>query len=237
MSNIWRICAVWIPLTLGLAAASNTAGSSAQQLPARFDAEAYAGLLGPRDRHNSLTHDPRDITISVNDLARPFKYDDAIASLPEHFRTIVAAGCRSDAVVVARPVQEEPFLNPAETWVLTRYHLEVSDVIKASGVQPYVGQKLVYVHPSGAMTVGGRNISTVVTAYPRLELGREYLFFLQRIPQTGHYSSALDIPVLAGGSKWVAHAGADAEVPEGLRVGVLAQDIVSYTAMHCRGAR
>ena len=238
MIRSWAVCAVLVGLTVAIANAYDGALFTPQSDADKFDSLAYAGLIGSQERARKLTQDPRDATVSVSDVTRPRKHDDPVLALPPEFRTIVTAACASDLVVLARSIAEEPFLNPAETWVLTRHRLKVSQLISAKGHSRDATSTLVYAHPSGSMVLAGRRITTRVTAYPPLKEGEDYIFFLRRVPQTGHYSAVLEIPVLAGGHQWVAYADLDVEVPKGLRAGVAYGDLLSQvSAAGCHGAR
>jgi hypothetical protein len=212
-------------------------GLPAQMQSNKPDADAYLGLLGPKDKLESLTRNPRDMVASVNDLEHPYTPSDPNTALPPEVSLIARMACQSEMVVVARPLTDEPFFNQAETWILTRHRLEILETLKPAGQSPQTAET-VYVHPSGAMSIGGRIVSTVVTAYPLLNRGETYLFFLKRIPESGHYRTVIGAPILRGESTWTVHAGADVQIPIRLRVGVSTGDIIAHVAAaKCGGVK
>ena len=235
MNGNWMRAAIWI-CGVGFASAQGIASSAVAQVQA--DAGAYAGLIGPREKQDKLTQNPRDLTLSVSDTRRSLRFDDPLLALPTHMRMVASAACQADLVVAAEPVGQEPFFNPAETWILTRYRLRVLEVLKAIRPHSEGTPELTYVHPSGSMTIRGRGTSTTVSAYPPLKEGQEYLFFLTRIPASGHYSSALELPVLKGGDEWTAHVGADTIVPGEFRKGLSKGDLLAQVvSANCRGRK
>ncbi|HEY0874408.1 MAG TPA: hypothetical protein VGD94_13135 [Vicinamibacterales bacterium] len=154
--------------------------------------------------------------------------------MPFHERLILIGACEADAIVLAVPSKGQPFLNPEETWIFTRYQLRVSNVLKSDDGHLVAGNALVYVHPSGETTLRAQKISTEVTNYPLLRLGNEYLFFVRRIERTGHYRAVIGVPVFEGIDMLRAHAGAGAQVPKRLEEGLRREAVLStISAAQC----
>jgi hypothetical protein len=198
---MWRLLA---GARLGLVAVFAGAMLGAQSPPSkelltirRADAKAYHPALKDSRRLPRVgTGEPMQTLTMPRQVARgPAGGPDTAETEGE--QQIVEATCDADLVVVGRLDAATPFLHPNGRWILTAHDVEVSTLVRARDRKTALPQRLIYVHPSGALSIGGRTYATVLDGFAPLSSDEEQLLFLVRIGRGGHYRSLLTIPVLA----------------------------------------
>ena len=162
----------------------------------RGDAKAYHVL---RDTKRLAKLDRGDVEralplVSWHPLPRPA--DDPALGEPESRRQILDATCDADVVVLARVESAVPFQHPNGRWVLTAHDLAITRVVRARDARLQRIERLRYVHPSGRMTVAGRDVSTTLGRFPAIASDEEGLFFLIGIG-AGAYRTSLLLPPMA----------------------------------------
>ena len=96
--------------------------------------------------------------------------------------------CESSAVVVATVLSKSSQLIDEGTFTFTDYELTVREVLKNNVAAPIqLNQTITYTSPGGAIKLGGKTISTVDYRGEPLQLGKQYLLYLNFIPDTGSY--------------------------------------------------
>ena len=163
----------------------------------RADARAYRAVLDASRRLPRVgTGQPMELLIMPRPgpPGRGIGPDTADASGDGR---VVEATCDADLVVVGRLGAALPFLHPNARWILTAHDVEVTTLVRARERKTAPPERLIYVHPSGTLPIGGRTYATVLDHFAPLASDEEALFFLARIGKGGHYRSSLTIPVLA----------------------------------------
>jgi hypothetical protein len=98
--------------------------------------------------------------------------------------------CAADAVVVAVVKSKSSQLTENETFLFTDYELAVDEVLKnthATSLQS--GSEITITRPGGFVHLDNRKVRAVDTSYQPLETGKQYVFFLRFIPNSGAYAA------------------------------------------------
>jgi hypothetical protein len=111
--------------------------------------------------------------------------------------------CKANAVVIGSVKSKIAHLTEDETFVYTEYEFSVSDVLKNNSASPVEINKTIQItRPGGLIKLDDQIIRVVDQLYEQLETNKEYLLFLNFIPDANGYvvSSAEGDFVLANGS-------------------------------------
>jgi hypothetical protein len=94
----------------------------------------------------------------------------------------------SDAVVLAEIEAKSSTLTAAGDWITSRVNALVVDVVKAplsSSSLLASGSHFSFVEQGGQITLGGVSVTALVPSVRLLEVGKRYLLFLKKNPETG----------------------------------------------------
>ena len=164
----------------------------------RGDAKAYR-ILGESKRLPKLDAGDAERTLAiVGWQPTPRRADDPALDEPGPRLQILDATCDADLVVIARAESSVPFQHPNGRWVLTAHELAISRVVRTHTQKPKGPplERVRYVHPSGQLTIAGRDVRTTVDRLPIVARDEDALFFLVKIGG-GAYRTSLLLPPLA----------------------------------------
>jgi hypothetical protein len=158
----------------------------------KAEAAAYPQLQRLPPAYDVISKTSSDRFISSSWHPRALQAGDPAAGEPQWRRQLSDAACAADQTVVARVLRAAPFLHPHGRWILTRYELETNVVYR--GRQST--SQMALIHPSGALSIEGKLISTVIDRYPLLQIGQTYLFFLSPIEGSDALAIAANTPIV-----------------------------------------
>lgn len=96
--------------------------------------------------------------------------------------------CKANAVVVASVASKTSQLIDEGTFTFTDYEMTVNEVLKNNLAAPLeANQTFTYTGPGGAVELNGRVINAVDYRSEPLQVGEQYLLYLEFIPETGSY--------------------------------------------------
>lgn len=98
--------------------------------------------------------------------------------------------CTADLVVIGVPTDKESAMTEDETFAFTDYEFNVSEVLKGSTmIEP--GSQIRITRPGGLIELDGQTIRIEDKSYNQLDIGTQYLLFLQHVEGAKGYA-ALD---------------------------------------------
>lgn len=101
--------------------------------------------------------------------------------------------CRASAVVMGTVMSKTSQLIDEGTFTFTDYELTVTEILKnnlAAPIEP--NGRITYTSPGGAVELNGRTIGAVDYRSEPLQVGEQYLLYVNFIPDTGSYKGFSD---------------------------------------------
>jgi hypothetical protein len=129
----------------------------------------------------NLRENPRDINWHI---------DWAVDNRPlTNEQRLAQSACASALVAVATVTAERGFLTSDATSILTEYTLSITQLLRGES-----GQKEIrYIRPGGRVNLGDKWIRTSDDNFPPLQVGSEYVVFLQHDPGADFFRSSVDL--------------------------------------------
>ena len=101
--------------------------------------------------------------------------------------------CRASAVVMGTVISKTSQLIDEGTFTFTDYELNVTEILKNNPTAPIEPNgRLTYTSPGGAVELNGRTIGAVDYHSEPLQVGEQYLLYVNFIPDTGSYKGFSD---------------------------------------------
>ena len=97
--------------------------------------------------------------------------------------------CEADAVAIGVVKRKESQLTDNKEFIFTDYVVVPSEIFKRTALSVPTNQEINITRPGGRIQLNGRTIGAIDSSFKLLSLGKTYLFFLKRIPETGAYQS------------------------------------------------
>ncbi|MDQ3798008.1 MAG: hypothetical protein M3384_01025 [Acidobacteriota bacterium] len=96
--------------------------------------------------------------------------------------------CRADSIASAKVNDKSSQLTEDLQFVFTDYSLEIKHILKnTSPAQAQPASIITITTPGGAVKINNRIINVAVKSNKRLEIGKEYLLFLDYLPDSDSF--------------------------------------------------
>jgi hypothetical protein len=106
---------------------------------------------------------------------------------------LVAMSCTSDLVIVGTAESGVSHLTADGAFLYTDWNFLTHDVLKNNLKEPVSGgDSLVVARPGGQLRIKGRNVTAVERNFGAFQSGKQYLLFLEFIPETGAYKAVAE---------------------------------------------